>query len=112
VTISSPGFWEFFGKLNPLEVIRQYLTDRHEQRKDREYREPAEKKKLNLENQLLENQVIRERIQMAKELGATNEDLTPIINVLVGKPLSKLAPYQDHDLIQDAEIVEVKELPE
>src|SRR5208282_3632304 len=52
VTLSSPGFWEFFGKLNPLEVIRQYLTYRHEQRKDREYREAAEKNKLNLENQL------------------------------------------------------------
>src|SRR5262245_57358438 len=24
VQLSSPGFWEFLGKLNPLEVLRQY----------------------------------------------------------------------------------------
>jgi hypothetical protein len=112
VTLSSPGFWEFLGKLNPLEVIRQYLTDRHEQRKDREYREAAEKNKLNLENQLLENRVIRERIQMAKEMGATEEDLTPLVNVLVCRPLSKLAPYQDHNVIEGAELIRPKELPE
>ena len=61
VRLSSPGFWEFWGKLNPLEVIRQYLSDRHERRKDREYREEADKERLHLENQLRENQVIRER---------------------------------------------------
>ena len=31
----SPGFWEFLGSLNPLEVIRRYLNDRHERAKDR-----------------------------------------------------------------------------
>src|SRR5580700_4283093 len=35
VEIASPGFWEFLGSLNPLEVIRKYLSDRHERRKDR-----------------------------------------------------------------------------
>jgi hypothetical protein len=35
--LSSPGFFEFLGSLNPLEVIRKYLVDRHERRKDREY---------------------------------------------------------------------------
>jgi hypothetical protein len=112
VTLSSPGFWEFVGKLNPLEVIRQYLSDRHERRKDREYREEAEKERLHLENQLLENRVIRERVQLAREVGATDDDLTPLMNVLVGKPLSKLAQFQDHNVIEGAEIVAAKELPE
>ena len=39
VELNSPGFWDFLGKLNPLEVLREYLKDRHERRKDREYRE-------------------------------------------------------------------------
>src|SRR5437867_9575133 len=29
VELHSPGWWEFLGKLNPLEQIRLYLTDRH-----------------------------------------------------------------------------------
>jgi len=33
VRLQSEGFWEFIGQLNPLEVIRQYLNDRHERRK-------------------------------------------------------------------------------
>lgn len=41
VELHSPGFWDFLGKLNPLEVLRQYINDRHERQKDREYRSPA-----------------------------------------------------------------------
>lgn len=43
VVIQSPGFWEFLGALNPLETLRKYVNDRHEQRKDREYKEPLER---------------------------------------------------------------------
>src|SRR5438093_681113 len=32
VQLASPGFWEFFGALNPLEVLRKYLNDRHSRR--------------------------------------------------------------------------------
>ena len=39
VKLTSPGFREFSGTLNPLEVLRKYLNDRHERRKDHEYRE-------------------------------------------------------------------------
>jgi hypothetical protein len=46
--LESPGFWEFLGSLNPLEVLRQYLSDRHERRKDREYREAAEARRLSV----------------------------------------------------------------
>jgi hypothetical protein len=51
VELSSPGFWEFFGSLNPLEVLRKYLNDRHERRKDDEYRSDAERQRLELENE-------------------------------------------------------------
>jgi len=35
IAIKSPGFWEFFGNINPLEVLRKYLCDRHERKKMR-----------------------------------------------------------------------------
>lgn len=60
VDLHSPGFWNFLGNLNPLEVIRQYINDRHERRKDKRYRESAEARKLELENLKLENEVLRE----------------------------------------------------
>lgn len=90
VQLSSPGSWYFLGKLNSLEVIRQYLNDRHTRRQDREYRESAEKGRLVLENLKLENEVISERIRIAKELRATDQGLAPLLNELVYKPLAGL----------------------
>jgi hypothetical protein len=46
VELRSPGFWEFLGSLNVLEVIRKWISDWHERRKDREYRETAERRRL------------------------------------------------------------------
>lgn len=103
--LGSPGSWEFLGKLNPLEVLRQYLNDRHERRKDREYRELAEERRLLLENLSLENKVVSERVKIAKELGATDHDLAPLLNTLVYRPLMALDRHQDHDVISIAEIV-------
>lgn len=103
VQLSSPGFWEFLGKLNPLEVIRQYLNDRHERRKDREYRESAERRRLTLENLSLENRVLSERMRLAKELGASDQDLAPLLNELVYKPLTALDHHQDKGVIEYAE---------
>lgn len=102
----SPGFWEVLGTLNPLEVIRQYLKDRHERRKDNEYRDAAEARRLDLENHLLENKVIRERVELAKSLGASDADLAPLINELVHRPLRGLNAPQDEGVIDAAELTE------
>jgi len=108
VRLASPGVWEFLGSLNALEVIRKYLHDRHERRKDRTYREGAEQRRLELENLHRENAVIAERIRIARDLGATNRDLAPVLNQLIGQPLRRLDRYQDKGLIGDAEIKEEK----
>jgi hypothetical protein len=112
-TFNSPGAWDFIGKMNPLEVLRQYLSDRHERRKDREYRENAEKRKLELEserleleNQLLAGQVLAQRIEVAKSLGLRDEDIAPQLNVFLSRPLRQLERYQDQGLITTAEIVQ------
>lgn len=109
VQLSSPGFWEFLGKLNALEVIRQYLNDRHERRKDREYRESAERRRLTLENLSLENRVLSERVRLAKELGASDQDLAPLLNELVYKPLTALDHHQDNGVIEYAEVPQGQE---
>jgi hypothetical protein len=104
VRLESPGFWEFFGKLNPLEVIRQFINDMHERRKDRAYREAAEERKLYLKNLALENQVLKARIAIVRSLGATDSDLTPLLNNLVIDPLNRLAAHQNLGLITTARI--------
>jgi len=102
----SPGAWEFLGKLNPLEVLRQYLNDRHEHRKDREYRESEERKRLALENELLKNKVIAERLQLARELGVPETNLTYAANKLLLEPLRQLGTDQDKGVVGTADIIE------
>ena len=105
VELNSPGFWDFMGTLNPMEVVRQSVCDHHERRKDREYREPAEARKLELENELLAIEVFEKKLQILKEIGATPQDLSLLKDQLLKKPLQGLNPSQDQGLIVDAQIV-------
>jgi hypothetical protein len=90
VELSSPGFWEFMGSLMPLEVLRQYLNDRHQRRQDRAYRERRENRQLELQNQLLENQVMRERIAIAREAGMTDQDFSQLLGRFVIEPFRQI----------------------
>jgi hypothetical protein len=108
--ISSPGVWEFLASLNPLEVLRAFLNDRHERRKDIEYREASEKKSLELEILLKENRVITERIEILRKLGAEDQDLKVIRNQLLGIPFKRLAEAQDKNVIVRALDETVREM--
>lgn len=111
--ISSPGFWEFIAKLNPLEVIRLYLNDRHERRKDKEYREGLEEENLYLQNELIRNKLMRERLEMLREFRSDGDSRELIMSHLLGRPaerliyqpLSQLGAMQDKGLISTAEII-------
>jgi hypothetical protein len=59
---------------------------------------------LRLENLKLENEVLSERVRIAKELGATDDDLAPLLNELINRPLLTLDRYQDKGVIEHAEI--------
>jgi hypothetical protein len=85
-------------------VLRQYLNDRHKQKEDRQINWPAAKRRLELENALLENKVIRERIDIIKSLGATEQDLAPLKNQLLFSPLRALDRPQDDQVISTAEV--------
>lgn len=107
VSIQSPGFWEFVGSLNPLQQLREYLKDRHERRKDFEYREPAEKEKLRLENELLqrvilekETSTLRDELAIMREVGFDDSEIKQFIWSRLGPPLSRLGRHQDTKLIE------------
>lgn len=129
VNFNSPGFWEFLGSLNPLQQIREYLNDRHERKKDNEYRNPLDKEKLSLENDklkneldlqtiekdtkllenmALQNKIIKERLEMIKNLGLPKEKMLALIDKQFVEPMLKLNKYQDNGLISEVNIVENK----
>lgn len=102
VSLASPGLWEFLGALNPLTAINTYLEGRHERRKDREYRESADRTRLNLENerrdlenQLLETQVVQERLQLAQALGIYPQEQQLLLQRLAIDPMLGLARVAD-----------------
>jgi hypothetical protein len=109
VELHSPGDWKFIGDLIAVDAIRKWFQDKHERRKDREYREAAEARRLELENEMkrsdidnreLENElrrmeILKSKIDIAKQMGATEEDLRPLLRNLFYKPLKKLERYSD-----------------
>ncbi|MEM8720106.1 MAG: hypothetical protein AAGE84_12445 [Cyanobacteria bacterium P01_G01_bin.39] len=106
VELHSPGFWDFLGKLSPLTVILDYLNLRHEQRKDRVYREPAEAEKLRIENWTLELDAVEKQLKLLIDMGATPHDLSILRDQLIKKSLKRLDVHQDQGLISNAEIVD------
>ncbi|HEX4605010.1 MAG TPA: hypothetical protein VH724_13510, partial [Candidatus Angelobacter sp.] len=103
VELHSPGFWKFLGVDGILEQIRLYLQDRHERGKDKQYRESQERRGLELENKLREAELMRRRIEVAKELGASEEELRSVLQHFVLQPLNELDKYQDQGLITGVE---------
>ncbi len=79
------------------------INDRHERRKDREYRERAEARRLELENLKLAYEVVGNRIKLLKDLGATEQDFAPLLNDLLYRPLQHLDRHQDRGVIENAD---------
>lgn len=103
VNIQSPGFWEFFGSLNPLSQLREYLKDRHERCKDRNWREAQDKRKGDLDILEKENSILNARIQTLKELGYSEIEIRQMLTKLVLQPLHTLDKYQDNGQIEGTE---------
>ena len=93
------------GSVNPLVQIREYLKERHERRKDRTYREPAEADRLRLENEVLQQTIraadlrdLRERLEMLREFGG-DERVEQLLWSQLGPSLARLGWHQDSGLI-------------
>ena len=118
ISIASPGFWEFIGSLNPLLQLREYLNDRHRRRQDQQYREQAERERLELDNELLQQQVFekqnavfRDRIDICRAIGMPDDQIRQLVWSQLGEPLSRLGRHQDVRLIEGANVVEPSEDP-
>ena len=96
--------WEFLGSLNPLETIRKYLSDRHEQRKDREYREPLEAERSVLENEKLRTEVLRKKLELMRSYGVPEEQIRQILTEHIAKLLASIDQHQDSKLIRTASV--------
>ena len=115
VVLQSPGFWEFLGTLNPLEVLRKYLSDRHERRKDREYREGAERRQLEVENALGELKVVREVAELERRYGPRS--IPPGVKqrlwaAEIKQPLEQLGNFEERGLIDGGSAAAGSRLPE
>ncbi len=100
VNIQSPGFWEVLGTLNPLQQIREYINDRHERKKDNQYRCRQEKKIGELEIAERENRLLNERIETLKSLGYSEIEIRQFVDLMVIEPLSRLGKHQDNGQIE------------
>lgn len=107
VEIQSPVILEIVGVLNPLETIRRYLNDRDERRKDKEYREAADRRKRDLENESLLNKVLAARVQILRDLGFTKKQIRQRIWGESGEALARLGDHQDSNLISTGELIEL-----
>src|SRR4051812_42036392 len=82
---SSGGFWQFLASLSPLETWRKYMIFRHKRDQDRRYREAAEARKLELENEARELAIIEKRVKIAKQLGVTNDEMRSLRQRTIGQ---------------------------
>jgi hypothetical protein len=108
VRLESPGLWKMVGQLNLLETIRKYLNDRHERRKDRQYREAAEQERLALQNRLLQIKSIDNALTVARKHGASDGEMASLRQHLLYQPLAQLNEFQDSGLISTATIVDAE----
>jgi len=90
VKFESPGFWEFFGKLNPIESIREII-------RDFTYRNKNEKKKGEIENLILETTLVSERIDVLKKVGYTDREIKEFVELRLGAPFRKLSENHLND---------------
>ena len=100
VNIQSPGFWEFLGSLNPLQQIREYLKDRHERKKDKNYRSRQEEELGELSIIEKKNNIVNQRIGILKELGYSEAEIRQLVSSMIIEPLNKLGNHQDKGLIE------------
>lgn len=103
VNIQSPGFWEVLGSLNPLQQIREYIKDRHERKKDDNYRSRQEEEIGELEIEERRNRIINQRIETLRGLGYSETEIRQLVMTMVIEPLNRLGRHQDNGQIEGHE---------
>ena len=117
IRLTSPGWVDVFGKLNPLESLRQYLNDRHERKKDAAYRSKAEEDRLRLENEQLlyeieriKTDVMKGKVQLLRDLGVSEHKIRQAITQHFLRPVEPLTQAQDAGFVGGARMLLFEEL--
>jgi hypothetical protein len=105
VSFASPGFWEFLGELNPLQQIREWLKDRHERKKDIDFRNEQERDSGFLKNEAMFLGNLESKIKILRNVGVPEEEIREKVTELLGVPTRQLASAFAQEIIEDAEIV-------
>jgi hypothetical protein len=92
---NSPGFWEVLGSFNPLQQIREFLNDRHLRKKDADYKNELEKRKLQLENAEIETDILGKQINLLEKIGYSKAQIRKMLNKHYYNPLARLGENAD-----------------
>lgn len=103
--LKSPGFFEFLGALNPLECLRRYACDRHERKKDKEYRNTEEKRSMQAENASKEAAAVKEWVAVLQQVGYPPEQIRQIIEKNLLFPMQELSKLESGVIIKELEAV-------
>ena len=113
VEFHSPGFWEFIGNCNPLNVLRQYLNDQHEREKDFDYRNYEEQRKLAIANDSGETENAHRRLELIDKYIATCRSANVPENIIQANviehatsPLKRLDSVASYGLITHSEFTD------
>jgi hypothetical protein len=113
--LSSPGFLEFLGSLNPLEQIRRYLNDRHQRKLDWQ-REPERQREgrlsndnLELQNEKLALANLRELLQLERDFEIPDSQLRLMYRRYAGGQMRALGEAVDVLDAQPGELAIVSE---
>jgi hypothetical protein len=106
VKLESPGFWDFLGRTLSLEALNEWLNGHHD-RRERRARAPHRERMDDLDYEDRRTQVLYRRYRACQDMGLSEEDLAPLANELVAKPLRELDKHADSGLITGTEILQL-----
>ncbi len=89
-----------------MKVICDFVQQHHERKKDNEYRNREEERRLILENASRGDQLIRDKIAILQEAGVPESEIRRMVLHGITSPLENLGRHIDSNLLTGAEIVE------
>jgi hypothetical protein len=110
ISYASPGWLEVVAKFNPLTVVVDFIKwwyDREDRRQTirlSNRRLDLENDRLSLEAKLLENQIIKGRLDLLKEAGVSQRERRILLRRELIEPLRELDPYLNHRQLTGAEL--------
>lgn len=119
IKINSPGYLDVLGQLKILENLRGFINERHERKKDNEYRNDSERKRLELENAAkeIENSrnktaLIEQQMQLLSSYGVPESKIRDALMSHLEKPIDAINHQSEIGLIGESELINPSETDE